>query len=88
MAKDQAQKSGDGAKSRNHRKNQSQKLMTSQTKAILKIEHANQNKHMIKASFRDSKGNDIKVLIYTFQYGNPTELLLKKEKQLLKLGDW
>ena len=62
--------------------------MTSQRKAILKIKHANQNEHMIMASFNDSKGDDIKELIYMFWDSDSLELLFQLEKQLLKLGIW
>lgn len=60
--------------------------MTSQTKAILKIKHVNCNNNMIKDSFKNSKCNNIKALIFTSQDGNPPELLFKLKKQLLKLG--
>jgi hypothetical protein len=77
-----AQKSSNGAKNRNHGRNQVQKLMTSQSKAILKIKCAHQSEHVIEASFKNSEGNDIKELIYTFHDGDPVELLFKLEKQL------
>ncbi len=62
-------------------------MTTSQTKTILKIKRADQNKHIIMASFKNSKGEDIKESINTFWDGNLPELLLELEKQLLKLGD-
>jgi hypothetical protein len=74
-------------KNRNHGRNQVQKTMTSQSKAILKIKHAHQSEHMIEASFKNSEGNGIKELIYTFRDGDLAELLFKLEKQLLNLGD-
>ena len=42
---------------------------------------------MIEASLQNSEGNDVKEMIYTFHDGNPPELLIDLEKQLLKLGD-
>ena len=84
---ERTQRNGDGARNRNNGRNQNQKSTTSQSKAILKIKRAKRNEHTIKASFRDSEGNDIKELIYTFRDGDPAELLLEMEKQLLKFGD-
>jgi hypothetical protein len=81
------QKSGEGSMNRNHGKNQNDKSTRSQLKAFLKIKHASQNKHAIKASFKDSKGNDIKELIYAFHDGYPAEFHFEVEKQLFKLGD-
>jgi hypothetical protein len=40
-----------------------------------------------KASFKDNEGNDVKEYIHTFRDGDPPELLIEFEKQLLKLGD-
>jgi hypothetical protein len=83
---EQSQKSNDGAKNRSGGRNHSSKL-TSQSKALLKIKRAKRNEHKIKASFKDSEGNDIKEMVYTFRDGDPPELLFELEKQLLKLGD-
>lgn len=41
---------------------------------------------MIEASFKNSEGNAVKEMIYTFHNGDPPELLIDLEKQLLKLG--
>ena len=82
----QAQKGGDKAKSRSHERNLNFKSMTSQSKATIKIKRTNRNKHMIKSSFKNSEG-DFKEFIYTFCDGDPPELLIDLEKQLLKLSD-
>ena len=84
---EQAQKANEGTKSRNGGRNHSSKSTMSQSKALLKIKRAKQNEHKIKASFKDSEGNDIKEMVYTFRDGDPPELLFELEKQLLKLGD-
>ncbi|KAL3787430.1 hypothetical protein HJC23_001827 [Cyclotella cryptica] len=84
---EQAQKANDGAKSKSNGKNHSSKSTMCQLNALLKNKRAKQNKHKIKASFKDSKGNDIKEMIYTLRDGDPPELLFELEKQLLKLSD-
>ena len=84
---DRAQKNGDDAKSKGHGRSQNFKSATSQSKATLKIKRTNRNKHMIEASFKNCEGNDVKEMIYTFRDGDPPELLIDLEKQLLKLGD-
>ena len=67
-------------------KSQNSKSMR-QSKAILKIKHACQRKHTIKASFKDNEGNNVKEYVHMFCNGNPPELLIEPEKQLLTLGD-
>jgi len=57
---ERAQKSGDDARNRSHGKNQNSKSTTKQSKAILKIKRARRSEHTIKASFKDSEGNEIK----------------------------
>ena len=84
---DQAQKSGGYAKNKNQGRNQGQRSSARQSKAILKIKHAHRSEHTIKASFKDSEGNDVKEFIYTFRDGDPAELLVEFEKQLLAIGD-
>ena len=87
MRNEQTQRNSDGARNRNNGRNQNQKSTMSQSKAILKNKRVKRNEHTIKASFRDSEGNVIKELIYTFCDGDLAELLLEMEKQLLKFGD-
>jgi len=84
---DRAQKSSNDAKSKGHGRNQNFKSTTNQSKATLKIKRTNRNKHIIEASFKNSEGNDVKEMIYTFRGGDPPELLIDFEKQLLKLCD-
>ena len=84
---ERAQKSGDNARNRSHGKSQNSKLTKKQLKAIYKIKRALRSEHTIKASFKDSKGNEIKELVYTFGDSDPLELLIEFEKQLIKLGD-
>lgn len=74
------------ANGRSNGRNQSNRS-TPQTKAILKIKRAKRNEHQVKATFEDSAGNEVKEMIYTFSDGDPKELLIDCEKQLLKLGD-
>ena len=83
---ERAQKTGDGAKNRGNGKSQNLKS-TRRSKAILKIKRARRSEHTIKATFKDTEGNDVKEYIHAFRDGNPPELLIEFEKQLLKLGD-
>ena len=58
-----------------------------QLKAIHKIKRAHQSEQTIKASFKDSEGNEIKEYIYTFCSSDLAELLVEFEKQLLTIGN-
>ena len=41
-----------------------------------------QNDHKVKAMFTDNKGKEIKELIYTYNDGDPKDLLINLQKQL------
>jgi hypothetical protein len=84
---ERAQKPGDDGKSRGQGKGQNSKSTTRQSRAILKIKRAHRSEHTVKASFKDSEGNDVKEPVYTFHDGDQLELLIEFEKQLLELGD-
>jgi len=57
-------------------------------KAVLNIRQATENNWYIKATFSDSEGKEVKELIQTFWDSDSDcgDLLVKFEKQLLKLG--
>ena len=75
-------------RNRNGRQQKSGTLKKSQsTNVILKIKSAKSNEHKIKATFTDGSGQEVKELIYMYKDGDPKELLLQLEMQVLKLGD-
>ena len=57
------------------------------SKAVLKIKRMKRNKHQVKATFEDDEGEGVKEKVQTFRDGDPKELLIELEKELLKLGD-
>lgn len=55
----------------------------------MKIDRSEWSTHQIEATFKDCNGNKVTESIPSFSDGNPIDLLLNWEKQLLKLqGDW
>jgi hypothetical protein len=49
--------------------------------------HSKLNEHTVKATFTNIAGREVKENIHTFRDGQPGELLIEVEKQLLKLGN-
>ena len=71
---------------RNGSKQQNQRPSQPQTKAIMRMKRSKKNEHTIKATFTDSAGNEVKELIQTYSDGDPKDLLIEAEKQMVKLG--
>ena len=82
------QQNGGGRNQSNKRNDSSSNSNPSQqSKAILKIKRAKRSEHQVKATFEDDEGDAVKEMVQTFRDGDPKELLIELEKELLKLGD-
>jgi hypothetical protein len=73
-------------KSQRSGKNRSRANYSTSSKAILNIKQYQRNKHQIKATFIGKNGCKVKELIHTFSDGNPKELLIILQRQLITLG--
>ena len=79
---------GGGSQNKSGKKGNNQpRSMTKQHNAILRMKPARPSEHKIKATFTDEEGEEVKELFYTLKDGEPKEILLIFESQLLKLGD-
>ena len=56
------------------------------TKALLRMKQSKRNDHTIKANFTNGAGDEIKELLQTYSDGDPKDLLIELEKQLIKLA--
>ena len=81
------QNGGGRNQSNKHDKSNSNSNSSQQSKAVLKIKRAKPNEHQVKATFEDDEGEEVEEMVQTFRDGNPKELLIKLEKELVKLGD-
>lgn len=70
-----------------HRSLNHSSVPSAQSKAVLKVKQAKQNDQHVKAMFMDSHWTEEKEQIQMFWDSNLSKLLIKLEKQLLKLGN-
>ena len=73
-----------GRRNRNQNRWQARKPTT---KAIIKIQRETESVRTIKATFKDSRGNDVKERIHTFSDGDPKANLVELAEKLIQLGD-
>ena len=79
-------RSNGGRNGGGNRNGNKQRQSQPRTKAILRMKQSRPNEHKIKATFTNSAGDKVKELLQTYSDGDPKDLLIELEKELIRIA--